>query len=379
MQRFNFTIGTNIFTIEDLGNQTINNAFIEFYENYVITKQLNFSPLQSLKDDFFDEIEAKQIPFTNNQYLDCKARYHDGFFNNFTIVWQYELKKGNYRIATYIWEKTIQFARDWEATKGPRIHKGTPLYFLAVTCMENDEIELGFSLMHEAYLEDYFKNNNDNNFTSPAKSFIEFKVDDYSAFYRTKLEEIKQFFEHEFLANTSFSFDDFTTDFSNNQDIQMLIKYQFLLNVFRIWKAYKHFNGFNTTNNMVGLLYMESIFGLCRLIEPIYKVTKDPNPTSNKEVYSTLCGIDPNIFQQISIRNFGNLGFIREMENIFSNSNVHLGSNDYTLTNDEKDILLTYGFRNLSAHDLYHSNFINGNIKGILQSIFRTLFKVIKS
>lgn len=379
MQRVNFRIGTNVFSIEDLDNQTVNGAFIRFYENYIINRQLNFSIIESVKDDFFNEVDAKQIPFTNDLYSDCKARFHDGFFNNFTIAWQDELSKGNYRLAIYIWEKAIGFAKDWESDRNSHIHKGTPLYFQSVTYLENDEIEVGFALMHEAYLEDYFKNNNSDDFTSPGKSFIEFQVGDNTAFYRTKLNDIKRFFENEFLGNSDFSFDNFKNDFSDNQNIPILIKYQFLLNLFRIWKSYKYFNGFKTTNNLVGLLYMESIFGLCRLIEPIYKKTKDPNPNSNKDIYSNLCGTTPNIFQQINIRNFGNSGFIREMQNILNNQTINLGRNQHSLSDDEKDILLSYGLRNLSAHDLYNSDFINEKIKEILQSIFRALFKTIKS
>ena len=379
MQRINFRIGANLFSIEDLDNQTANNAFMRFYENYVIDKQLNFSIIELIKDDFFDEVEAKQIPFTNDQYSDCKARFHDGFFNNFTIAWQNELSKGSYRLAIYIWEKAIEFAKEWESNRNSHIHKGTPLYFQSVTCLENDEIEVGFALMHEAYLEDFFKNNNSDDFTSPGKSFIEFQVGDNTAFYRTKLNDIKQFFESEFLANSNFTFNDFKSDFSDNSNIPILIKYQFLLSLFRIWKSYKYFNGFKTTNNLVGLLYMESIFGLCRLIEPIYKKTKDPNPNSNKDIYSNLCGATANIFQHLNLRNFGNSGFIREMQNISDGQIVNLGRSQYSLSDDEKDVLLSYGFRNISAHEIYNSDFINENIKEILQSIFRTLFKAIKS
>jgi len=378
MKKFRFIIGSNMLEIEDLGNQAINDAFEAFYNDYFVNHQLNWPNLWALKDSFFDEVEAKQIPFTNPEYLDCKARYHDGFFNNFTIAWQNELGKGNYRNAILIWEKAISLAKDWEAKKRLHIHKGTPLYFQAVTCLENDEVEIGFALMHEAYLEDYFKNGNNDNFTSPGKSFVEFKVDDNTAFYRVKLEEIKQFFENEFLSNTGLSFEDFRTRFSENGNIEILIKYQFLLNVFRIWKAYKHFGGFNITNPMVGLLYMEAIFSLCRLIEPIYKAVKDPNPSFNKDVYAKLCGTTPNIFDHINMRNFGNEGFIREMSNIYTNKTVRIGANSYTLSDKEKDTLLAYGFRNLSAHDLYQNDFINQNIKGILQSIFRTLFETFR-
>ena len=132
MRKFRFVIGSNMLEIEDLGNQAINDAFQAFYNDYLISHQLNWPNLWVLKDNFFDEVEAKQIPFTNTEYLDCKARYHDGFFNNFTIAWQNELGKGNYRNAILIWEKAISLAKTWEAKKGLHIHKGTPLYFQAV-------------------------------------------------------------------------------------------------------------------------------------------------------------------------------------------------------------------------------------------------------
>ena len=364
--------------IEDLGNEAMNDAFRSFYNDYFINNQLSWSNLWALKDNFFDEIETRQIPFTNTDYSECKARYHDGFFNDFTIAWQNELDMGNYKNAILIWEKAIDLAKDWEIKRGRHIHKGTPLYFQAVTCLENDEVEVGFALMHEAYLEDFIRNGNNDNFSSPGKSFVEFKVSDDTAFYRAKLEEIKQFFENEFLS-TTFSFDDFRRRFSENINIPILIKYQFLLNIFRIWKAYRRFDGFNLTNPMVGLLYMEAIFSLCKLIEPIYRVTTHTNPHSNKDVYESLCETKPNIFNIITMRNFGGGGFIREMHNIYENNRVNIGGHSHSLGDVEKDTLLAYGFRNLSAHDLYQNDFVNQNIKGILQSVFRTLFKSVTS
>jgi len=67
------------------------------------------------------------------------------------------------------------------------------------------------------------------------------------------------------------------------------------------------------------------------------------------------------------------------MHNIYENNRVNIGGHSHSLGDVEKDTLLAYGFRNLSAHDLYQNDFVNQNIKGILQSVFRTLFKSVTS
>lgn len=371
---FNVT-PTHRVDVEDLDNQSINQAFEQFYHEYFVNHKLDFSMFDGVVDQFFDEVDSKPLPFTANPFVDCKAAYHDGFFNNFTVAWENELKTGNYRPTIEILRKAVELAKGWEVRTNQHIHKGTPLFFEAVSCIENDEIELGFVLMHEAYLEDLFKNGGDDNFTSPGKSFIEFK-EEASSYYQAKLDEVKSFFETEFLSNARLSFLEFNRRFSENGNIPILVKYQFLLNVFRIWKAHKHFGGFKTTNAMLGLLYMEVIFSLSRLIEPIYKAVKDPNPSSNKEVYEKLCGAGttPNIFNHINVRNFGNTGFMREMQNIYLSKTINVSGTTYALSDKEKDVILAYGFRNLAAHELYEDDFISQNAKGVLQSIFNTLF-----
>lgn len=378
MNRRTFNVAQNIaLDVEDLNNQLINRAFEQFYFEYYINRRLDFSMFDGVKDQFFDEVDSKSIPFSAAPSIECKAEYHDGFFNNFTVAWLNELRAGNYRPAIEILRRAVELAKGWEIQNNKHIHKGTPLFFEAVACLENDEVELGFILMHEAYLEDLAKNDGDDNFSSPGKAFIEFR-DETSSFYQAKLDEIKAFFVSEFLPASGLSFADFNRLFSENANIPILVKYQFLLNVFRIWKAHKHFGSFNTTNTMLGLLYMEVIFSLSRLIEPIYKAVKDANPSTNKAVYESLSGTTPNIFTHITRSNFGNTGFVREMQSIYTNKSLTLAGTNYTLSDKEKDVVLAYGFRNLAAHELYQDDFVNQNAKGVLQSIFNTLFETIR-
>lgn len=366
------------FNMEDLEYGPINQAFDQFYRTYLSSRQMDFSVFNNVADDFFDFVEAKNIPFNADPSQDCKAAYHDGFFNNFTIAWKTEIDNGNFRNAIDVWHKSIEFARHWESNNGGHIHKGTPLSFEALSKIENEELDLGFVLMHEAYLEDLEKNQGDDNFTSPGKAFIEFN-EQSSSYFQPKLDEVKQFFETEFLTNANLSFDDFKRSFTDNTSIPILIKYQFLFNVFRIWKSHKHLGNFDATNTMLGLWYMEAIFSLCRLIEPIYKVTKNSNPQSNKAIYQALCGTTPNIFDVIRVRqNFDNSIFTQELANILANQSINLSGTAHNLSSQEKDTLLAYGFRNLSAHELYEDNTINQNIKDILQSVFNTLFEAFR-
>lgn len=375
MDNYSFIAGNKPISIENLKHDSVMKAFERFYTDYFVNQKIDWGSLWGTKDIFFDEVDSRQIPFTTPNYQDCKARYHDGFFNNLTIAWTQELTKGNYRNAIYIWQEALRMARDWEFRKDLHIHKGTPLYFEAVTCLENDEVEVGFALMYEAYLEDLNKNNNDDNFMSPGKAFLEFKVEETTSFYRVELERIKRFFENQYLTPAGLSFQEFKTYFLDNLQTPILIKYQLLLNVFRMFKAERRFAGINHINAMLGLIYLEIIFSVCRLIEPIYRPKVQEG--TNKNIFFGLCGPE-SIFKHVSSTTLGNQGFIKELPNICLKHQIELVGKVHSLTKEERDTLLYYGFRNLSAHELYQDDFINQHIKGILQSIFNVFFKAIK-
>jgi len=288
-----------------------------------------------------------------------------------------EQQKGNYLNALKIWDIILRIVKDWEDRKEKHVHKGTIYYFQSVTCIENEDLDRGFSLMYQGYLEDLAKNNNDDNFDSPGKSFITFNIDNHANFYRPKLLEVKTFFEQTFLnlrRRSPVAYEEFSEHFFKNPNITVLIKHQFLLNLFRVLKFSKFLTK-DSNNSINGLLYMEAILGFCRLIEPIYQSKFNISSTpSNNKLFGKLCYRKKNIFNQIDKNNFNTEIFRKQLPSILLKS-VIINGKRHQLSLGTRNILIAYGFRNLTVHELHQEQFIIENINEILKAIFYSIHK----
>jgi len=358
--------------------EEIDVTFQDFYRAYYDNGELDLGPFWNTTENFLNFIETKQIPFSASAGVECKAAYHDLFFNNLTNVWIKELQNGKYWNALNIWDKILRIVNNWEDVSNKHVHKGTPFYFQSVTCIENEDLDRGFSLMYEGYLEDLIKNNNDDNFDSPGKSFITFNIENQENFYRTKLLEAKTFLEHTFLhlrRRSLVSYNEFSEHFLKNVRITVLIKHQFLLNLFRILKFSKYLPG-NSKNSINGLLYMESILGFCRLIEPVYQASHvNTNMLSNKDLFEKLCYRRKNIFDNINVRNFRTDDFRKQLRSILLKKSVRIDGRKHKLSLGTRNILIAYGFRNLTAHELHQEQFIIDHINEILIAIFYSIYR----
>lgn len=357
----------------------IDKTFQNFYLAYYNGGKLDLGPFWDTTENFLNFIEAKQIPLSAPTGIECKAAYHDLFFNNLTHAWLKELQGGNYWNALKVWDDILKIVRNWESKNNKHVHKGTPFFFQSVTCIENNDLDRGFSLMYEGYLEDLFKNNNNDNFDSPGKSFITFNTDNLYNFYRIKLLEVKNFLENNFIhlrVKSLVSYDDFSKHFFKNSNISVLIKHQFLLNLFRVFK-FTNFLTKNSNNSINGLLYMESILGFCRLIEPIYQTKYPNNPIlSNNKLFKKLCYRRKNVFGHIDASNFKTDTFRKQLPSILLRKSVIIDGKRYKFSVGTRNILISYGFRNLTVHELHQERFIIENINEILKAIFYSIYRV---
>jgi hypothetical protein len=106
----------------------------------------------------------------------------DRFFTNLTFIWRKYLDGGRLGEAQAFWQRILQPINQWEENRASRVHKGSPLYFWAVTAILQGEVDKGFFLMHSAYQEDVETQNTEFP-PSPAFWFVTLDFDRTEQFF----------------------------------------------------------------------------------------------------------------------------------------------------------------------------------------------------
>jgi hypothetical protein len=136
-----FIIGGGKYKVEDVGD-SLTEAFLKLHAAFFGNDYCSLTEFGDSALEFFSDHEAD-------------SNFHDKYFNNFTIIWQKFLQAGQYDEAESIWEMALEPALKWEQhNQGKYIHKGTPLYFWAMTSILKGDLDKGYTLMHQALKED---------------------------------------------------------------------------------------------------------------------------------------------------------------------------------------------------------------------------------
>ena len=369
-----FIIGNKPARINDL-EHAVNADFLSLYESTYGLPAFDVNKFKRSSFDFFDTIKTA----TNN------FAKHDDYFNNFINVWRTLLDQQKYKHAEELWKFALDIALEWEQKNVPMmIHKGTPYYFWAVTCFLNDDIDKGFSLMHQAYEEDEstFSHGGANNPADlPAGLFLYFVPANNAQFFKPKLDMIKRFLEDCFINNyvnnrtRTFSYAVFEQKFLRSaNEVTKEVKFHFNLNLFRLEKILNRFPYTSEKNTISSLLYMETIFDLCRVLEFIIKNTTREN--FSKDIRDFSKKYKPNtLLDRVVSSDFNTKEFMITLQDIL-NSNYKIDSS--IPDNLECDILITYGFRNFGAHKIEEHSLIVNNFGKIIRSIMNAIFLAIE-
>jgi hypothetical protein len=360
--------GTKEFKFIDLEHPNANNAFASYYQSMFGIPAIDMQSFETSSEAYFNSIEDKEDKFLK----------HDLYFNNFTPVWLNLIQQRRFTEAEKIWRDALDIAFRWEKYRKLRIHKGTPYYFWAVTCFLNEDIDKGFWLMNQAYIEDKITHNTEEPDT-PSKYFLYFETSQEQQFFRDKLLQIKEFLNKNLIENYStirsktFDYSLFENKFLKNQQISKDVKFHFNLNVFRLERILKQQKP-NERNTVASLLYLEIIFDLCRVFEYLIKINSQDkfldsvkNLAKEYKVNSAILQINPS--------DFNTDNFMTTLENILNN-NFQINSS--TVDNLEKDILVTYGFRNFGAHKIEENSIIVANFEKIVKSITNSILLAIE-
>jgi hypothetical protein len=134
-----FTLAGQRFELENL-SAALDQAFLQFFAARLSNGLLT--------DAAFDQAALAYLSATKTFDED------DKYFNNFTPLWSRYLSGGRIGDAMAVWEYALRPVLALEHAGNKRIHKGTAYYFWGMTALLNDDLELGYLLMHCGVEED---------------------------------------------------------------------------------------------------------------------------------------------------------------------------------------------------------------------------------
>ena len=358
-------LGCSKLELNDLGHN-VNDQFVSWYQSMFGVSAIDMGRFKTNSYAYFNYVENETDKFIK----------HDSYFNNFTPAWSSLINQKRFTGAEDIWKAALEIALEWEKERHLRIHKGTPYYFWAVTCFLTEDLERGFWLMNQALIEDIitFENNEPD---TPAKFFLYFEPKVAQQFFRKKLLEIKEFLNNRLIKNYStsrsrtFDYSLFESKFLKNPQITKDVKFHFNLNVFRLEKILKQQKP-HEKNTIASLLCLEIIFDLCRVFE--YLISNG-NLFFHVKFFACRYKATTIITNLQNSNDFKTPDFMNTLNQILGGT---YKINNSSLDEIEKDILITFGFRNFGAHRIEENKLIINNFESIVQSVLNSIFLAIE-
>jgi len=361
---FEFILSGQMYKINGL-NREMNDQFLKLHEAYFSNTGFDFDVFKEVSLKFFDDKKGDYI-------------IQDKFFNNFTIIWQNFLAMQLFDRAEQLWNDVLNIVYIWEnRNQDARIHKGTPYYFLGVTSILHRDLDKGFSLMHQALEEDKITHNTQAPKT-PAYSFVILDYEEQSQFFRQKVLEIARFMEarldfYQLDGRGILNINNFKSKFLAQVSLQESVFY-FVYTIFRLTKLIVETDQKLSQSVFSSLLQANMIFDLCLVVDATIK-NKNPSQWKFRDHLLFLSSKASLAFNKDKLNKI-NDDFIND----FSNTLQKLLSSKYSFQDGtlpqliERDLAITYGFRNFGAHKIEDQPIIYKNFQPICQSILNSLF-----
>lgn len=358
-----FIIGGKTYQIEDLGD-SLNEAFLELHAAFFGNDYCSLPEFENSVIDFFSDHEAE-------------TALHDNYFNNFTIIWRQFLSEGRYDEAESVWEMALKPALVWEhQNQGKHIHKGTPLYFWAMTSILKGDLDKGYTLMHQALKEDIRTTGN------------QFPDTPGFAFATLNHSKVEQAFRGWVLMQAKYltylidnycadhaghlTLDQFQACFlSNPPDPDTVFLFAYTLARFlQLDKA----PSYALLSNFAGQLEMNLLFDVSLVIDSTIKA-KNQNKwkfIDHMALLSRRGNYDLNKRKLQKINRAFNNDFDITLSSILDGTFIFDDGNG--LTKAGRDLAITYGLRNHGAHSVSSVSTIWQQFQKIKQGLFNTLF-----
>lgn len=358
-----FIIGGEPYRIRDLGN-TLNKSFLDMHSAFFGNGCCNLPEFEISALEFFSQHEAD----TNS---------HDKFFNNFTIIWLKFLREGRYDKAESIWEIALSPPLKWEQNnQGKYIHKGTPLYFWAMTSILKGDLDKGYTLMHQALKED-IRTSGEQLPKTPGFFFATLNYLEvgqaFRAFVLVQAEYLSKLIES-YSTNHArqFTLEQFQGHFLSNPpnpDTVFLFAYT-LARFLQLEKTPQY----ALLSDFAGQLEMNLLFDISLVIDSTIK-TKNPNKWKFIDHMALLArrgNLDLNKRKLQKINSSFTNDFDATLKALVDGT---FAFNDGSgLSALGSDVAITYGLRNHGAHSLSSVSTIWMQFQRIKQGLFNTLF-----
>ena len=308
---------------------------------------------------------------------------HDGYFNNFTHIWQSALGSGNFEVAEHIWRRALQPALAWErAQQGRLLHKGTPYYFWAMTALLRGDTDHGYLLIHQAVGEDA-RTHRERTPDTPGYALVTLNYKRVDQAFREWVVAQARFFSA-LIANygaiygSPLTFDDVKRRFIDRPpDVETIFLLTYTLARLRKIAALP---AHATNNAFAGQVQLNLFFDVTLVIETAIRAQ---NPTLRRPNGSALTFIDQAEHLLLQSGHALTNAQLREINGQF-NSNFEatlqlarvgaLVLQDGTILDRfQADVALTYGIRNHGAHNTGTAPTIWNNFPDLQQILFRTL------
>lgn len=354
-----------------------------------------------LTQDFIKASEAVFSQFTKAQLI----ALGDAYFNNFTVITENLLAKGQYGIAFGLWTGVLQFIRGWEKRNKKKLHKGTPYYFSAVSSILQNDFDAGLMAMQNALKEDkrnipkkwhkapgyHFMSLNDQEVRQYFRTFVVGMV----GFIRDRLdgrgnEQGRYKVHYRARRAGKLTYDQLRSKFLDDKTLDEDIRFYFVYAIIRIWHLRRLQKNKVGDDLMAPLISTNTLFDLLLVLDELLK--KWDNPTGNRWKFSKhihkLGQHERWINSSTNIRQYStDLDLRSRVEQNFDewckelvgkSSNPYKTKSGREVTGLEADFVLAYGLRNFSAHTIKSQSVICQNYTEILQSILNCLFKAIE-
>ncbi len=336
------------------------------------------------------QMETKCVQFIKDYCGDLDQ--NEWFYGQFTGLWGYYLRNRMMSNARAIWEIALDYTKKAETGTVPNvIHKGTPYYFYAGSCIFGEEIEKGLLLMHMAVEEDKRTFGVPNYRTAPAYAFVSFNYSKGDQFFRARLVDllgiltphIDEYNRIPGIPNLDLA--TFKTKFlERSQDMEDPI-FIFVYTLLRLRYMRDAIKPEWTKTEFGSLWELQILSDICILTDDAlakmhgFRIKPDGTPKlfSDKIMdltsHYSIIRLDRIMLKQIneSFRQDYSLAISSLVQNSFRFGS---GATTTSPTSIQRDFSLTYGIRNFTAHDVGHCDAVYENFPTILQSIMNAFF-----
>lgn len=369
MAKTRLLIGGRTIEIYDLG-QDMNRAFAGLHSAHLGRPVFVWQ-------DFGDE--AIQLFNSHPNAWDI----HDQYFTNFTVIWQELLAAGSFDAAEKTWEMALEPAFTWEGYNvGQRIHKGTPLYYWAVTALLRGDLDKGYCLMHQAVEEDIASNGAPAYRNCPGFALISLDYAKQDQAFRNWVMGQAVFLDgHLQQYNTAYgralTLDQVRTRFFQvppSDDALFLFAYV-VARLQQISRIPVH----SVQNPFAGQIEINAVFDLVLVIDTAIKPKRGGGRARFIDLAEYVLSRSPRPLTRNQLGEL-NQSFIND----FDRTVDALLNGTFTLpcgalvSDFQRDIALAYGMRNRGGHDVVPSVIVQRRFSAVQQALFNALFGTVE-